>query len=113
MSIVNEVQELQSLNEEIKRVRARLRKLNDTKSKIENSILNYLDDNNQPGLRYNGKTIIAERKNKRAYKKKAEKYGDAERVIRQHGISDSKGVLEDILEAMRGDAVEKNVVKMF
>jgi hypothetical protein len=113
MSIVTELEELESINNELKRVRSRLKKLQASKTRVENIILDYLESNNQPGLRYKGKTIIAERKNRRTHKKKSEKYTDAERVLQDCGVSATREVLEDILEAMRGDPVEKNVVKMF
>ena len=113
MSIVNEVEELQSIMNEIKRVNNRLKTLKKERTRVEDIILEYLETNNQPGLRYKGKTIVCERKNKRTYKKKSDKFSDAQYILNSYGISDSKEALDDILEALRGEPSEKRVVKMY
>jgi hypothetical protein len=113
MSIVREVEELQSITNEIKRLNIRMKRLKAEKKRVEDLILEYLDSNDQPGVRHNGTTIVCERRNKRSYKKKSAKLEDAQAILQRYGISQTKEALDDIMEALRGEPLEKRVVKVF
>ena len=112
MSIHDDVKNLEQLNIEIKRLRARLRILNNEKKECEERIMIFLDENDQPGVKYNGMTIVSTRKTKRRHIKKKEKIDNGEDILRKYGIRDSKRALEELMEAMRGEQEETNSLRI-
>jgi hypothetical protein len=102
MSIVEDVKQLKLLDIEIKRQQTELRKLRNQKKNCEKRIMDYLETTEQPGLRFQGMTIIAKESNKRRYRKKKDKEEAGEMILRRHGIYNSKEALDELLQAMRG-----------
>lgn len=102
MSIVEDVLELSNLNDEIKRRQKELRSLRKQKESCETRVLDYLDANEQPGIKFRGMTIIAEERRKRRYRKKQDKISNGEIVLQKYGISNTREALDELLESMRG-----------
>lgn len=113
MSIQTDVIELQQLDIELKNLRKRIRVLSEQKSRCENRILEYLDANDQPGLKMNGTVIMAKPRQVRKYQKKDEKMSRGENVLRKHGVFESREALAELMEAMRGVSVTKPVLKIY
>lgn len=112
MSIKGDVNELKQINAEIKRLSARTRNLRSQAAEVEQRIINYLNEKEQPGLKYSGTAIVVESKPKRMAKKKTEREEDAIRILRDHGVHNANDVLEELLEARRGDPVEHQRIKI-
>lgn len=110
-AITQDVTELKELDLEIKRLSKELKALRKHKEACEARIIEYLDVNDQPGLKYQGVTIIAQDRKKRKYQKKSEKIEKGVRVLEKHGIYNSKEALDEILEAMRGSPEHKSALK--
>lgn len=112
MSIEYDVSELKSINNELKSLTARRKKLNDRKKVIENNIKEFLKSKGQVGVRHRGDAIVIEDKPTRARKKEKEKEQDALEVLERYGIHNAKNVLDEILEARRGEYIESEKIKL-
>ena len=106
MSIQGKVNELNSVKNEIKKLRIRGSELRTIAKQLENEIDNYLDAKDQPGLKYKGTAIIRETKTKRRLKNKDEQKADAIYVLEKYGINTPDKVLEEIIESRRGSPKE-------
>jgi hypothetical protein len=113
MSIQQDVIELQDLDNEMKRLRKQMRTLKEQKERCEKRILEYLDVNEQPGLKMNGTIIMAQDRRKRKYQRKSDKLARGEYILQKHGLFNSKEALDEVLEAMRGSPESKPTLKIY
>ena len=102
MSIKSYVDELNNLNVEIKHNNAKNRMLRKRVKELETNISEYLHSKEQNGLKYNGKAIILEQKDKFSTKKKKDKQDDIKLLFRTLGISDPDYAYEKLQEAQKG-----------
>ena len=110
--ITGYVTDLDNLNIEIKRLAKQLRKLRDSKKKIEGNISKYLEETNKPGVKYKGTAIIAENKAKYVRnRKKVDKENDGTYVLSQYGIQNPDKVLKELLQAMKGPKENTTILK--
>lgn len=112
MSITNQMNELNNVTLEIKRLSDNLRELRKTKKEIENVILEYLKEKDQPGVKFQGKAFVLESKSKRIPKKKTQKKEDAIRILENCGLNNPEKILEQLLEASKGDEEEIQKLKI-
>lgn len=104
MSIQEDIFELQSLETEMKRLRKELQQLRAQKLKCEQRILAFLEKSKQPGVKFNGKTILTTEKSKRKYQRKQDKLEKGMHILKKYGISSTytEQALGELLENMRG-----------
>ena len=102
MSIKASVDELNHLNAEIKHNNMKNRLLRKRAKELETNISSYLRSKEQNGLKYNGKAIILEQKDKFSTKKKKDKQDDIKLLFRTLGISDPDYAYEKLQEAQKG-----------
>ena len=112
MSIQSYVQELEAIRGEIKILNEKKKKLNVRVKTLEGNISEYLKSKDQPGVKYNGKEIILERKEVPGPKKPKERDSDSLKVLEKYGIKDSSKVLEELMNARKGDLVTKDKIKV-
>jgi predicted patatin/cPLA2 family phospholipase len=112
MSIKGDVNELKQLNEEIKRLKSQLKELRKYAKNAEERIITYLNEKQQFGVKHQNTAIVVETKSKRLLKKNKEKNEDAIKILRNHGIDNAKEVLEEVLNARRGEETEISAVKI-
>lgn len=112
MSVSGDVNELNQLDNEIKRVQSHLKELRIRKQTVESRIIDYLQQKNQPGVKYKGKALVLENKTKRINKSKVNKETDAISILSQYDIPEPEKVLEKILESRRGQAQEVTAIKI-
>jgi hypothetical protein len=112
MDIKGIVEELKSIDGELRRIRLSTKKLRDRKVELEDVISKYCKDRELPGVKYKDTAILSESKMKRNYKKKTDKEEDAKNVLRGHGVTDSSRVLEELLEAYRGEKSEVSSLRI-
>jgi len=99
-------QELFNLNKKVKELRAR-------KKELEGNVVEYLTENNKPGLRLDNIVFLAHDKKARARKKKTEVAKDTVAVLQKHGLSgDPETILQELDEARKGEASSVPVLKM-
>ena len=112
MSIKGDVHELKQLNSEIKRLQTQLKELRKHAKEAEARIIAYLNEKQQFGVKHQNTAIVVETKPKRLLKKIKEKDDDAMRILRNHGVDNAKEVLEEILNARKGEETEISMVKI-
>ena len=111
MSIKSDVNELNNLNLEIKRQTEVMKRLKKRKKELEDNILLYLEEKDQIGLKYQNTAVIVEHTHKRQNKKRSDREKDAVQVLKQYGIENANSALKELLEAYRGDQVDKIALK--
>ena len=104
--IQHKVNELNSVKNELKKLRIRSSELRSISNQLEQEIDQYLESKDQPGLKYKGTAIIRETKTKRRLKNKEQQKADAITVISKYGIDTPEKVLEEIMESRRGSPEE-------
>ena len=102
-TIIGNIKELKSLNNELKTRMVELRSLKLRKKIIENSIIEYLNEKDQPGIKYNNMIILSHEKATRVVRKKPEKINIGMSVLEKYGIQDPAKALGEIMDAMKGD----------
>lgn len=112
MSIKGDVHELNLINAEIKRLSTHLRELRKSAKEANSRIAKYLEEKEQPGVKYKGNAVVLEHSTKRIGKKKKDQEEDALQVLRDNGVHNARDVLDQILEARRGETVDYNKIKI-
>ena len=114
MSTIENMKELEGLKQEIKNMNTVLKKLKAREKLLENNITKYLEAQGKPGFKYKGKAILSEPKTVREIprRKKDDKERDGAAVLSKYGVGNSKNVLDEILEAMKGPMTQKNKLKI-
>jgi len=112
--ITGYVSELAELDHELKRLRKETRKLNLRKVEVETKIQKFLHEKDLPGVKdkYKGVAVIAEDSKRRERKNKEDKFLDGRAVLRDHGVENTKEVLDELLEAMRGAPYQSTKLKI-
>ena len=111
-SIQAMVKELEAIKNEIKRNNDTNTKLRKRASVIETHISGYLDNNKQPGFKYNGKKFVLQEKTTYKRAKKKDKEDNVTRILKEVGVHDAKKVYERIQDAQKGDEVEVRKLKI-
>lgn len=112
MSIKNSIDELDRIKAEIARNNAQNRALRKRASVLETHISEYLQSKSQAGVKYNGRTIVLERKERHSRKGKADKQRDTVALLRDLGVDNPTEAYTQLLEVQRGAAVEHNKLKI-
>lgn len=103
MDINGLVAELTSLINEEKQMRMHVRKLKDRREQVEDGIMKFLAETEDPGIKHKNITLTVEEKERRKYRNKTDKIDSAKNVLKKHGVSNSDKVIQDVIEAMRGE----------
>ncbi len=102
-TILNDLKELKSITNEIKRISIRLKELRLNKSEIEDRVMEYLDQEDQVGVKFENMVILARQKTKRVKKAKKDKDSDAAAILESYGIENPKEALKQIMDSMKGE----------
>lgn len=105
MSIQADVTELMNLERELKQLSARRKLLNEKLTTTKQRIANFLKSKGQTGVKMSGIALIVEEKQKHGKKNEKEAKSAAVNVLTKHGVRHAEKVLEEILNAKRGEAV--------
>ena len=112
MSVQNDVNELNKLNQEIKRLSKEIKLLRKQAKEAEARIVEFLRVKETPGVKFQGKAIILESKEKHNKKKKIEQEIDAIEVLSKYGVNNPDEVLKEVLNARKGSATEIHKLKI-
>jgi hypothetical protein len=107
MSISANIAEIKSLKTEIAARSKELQTLRARQKRLEIAVADYIASTKQPGLRHKNTVITAETRNHRAYKKLAQRKQDALDILSQNGISADEDLINQIIESLKGDPVQK------
>jgi len=103
--VVCDLKELKNISSEIKRLNAEKKILTIKKKDIEESIMGYLHEADQPGVKYGDLIVMVKESTKRKKLKKKEQEANAINIISELGVENSKEVLQRILDSMKGEEV--------
>lgn len=101
--IANDMKELKTINNEIRRITIQLKNLRDKKKDLEKHILSFLKQEEQPGLRYQEMVVLSGEKKIRDKKDKEQKEQEIINLLENAGVNDAKNTYNTILEAMKGE----------
>lgn len=104
--------ELREINLELSRMNKDMKKLKTRKAELEQSILEYITNNDVPGVKYNDIIIISEEGKARMRKNAKEKEEESIGVLREYGVSRAEEAYKRILNAMKGDTYTKQKLKI-
>jgi DNA polymerase sigma len=111
-SISQYVNELRNINAEIKRLSKEASVLRKRAKIVEENIINYLNEKEQPGVKFKDTAIVVETKPKWSYKGKKDKDEDSIRILEENGVSNPKDVLSEIFRARKGNELESKKLKI-
>ena len=112
MSIKTAIDELDRIKAEIARNNAQNRALRRRLNVLETQISTYLQSKSQAGVKYNGRTIVLEKKERRQRKGRIDKERDTLTLLRNLGVEDPDEAYSQLLDVQRGDAVEHHKLKI-
>lgn len=100
MSITDDVSELYNVELEIKRLSASIKELRKQKHSCESRILEYLEVNDLPGIKFRNVVILAHQRKRQARIPRKDKEGLLQGVLDKHDIS--KEQYDAILNDLKG-----------
>ena len=109
MSIKSKIDELDKIQNEIKRNNAFNKSLRTRVNELEEDISVYLHEKNEPGLKYNGKAIIIENKEKRD---KKDKKTDVVSLLEELGVNEADIVYDKILDVQKKAPFSERKIKL-
>lgn len=107
ITIRADVQELENIDLELKRLNKRRKELLDLKKIKEEKIQEYLRERNLPGVKHHDTAVVLKEKDARARKKPKESDADSVAVLERYGVNDPERVLKEILDSRKGDPYKK------
>ena len=111
MSIQGKVNELNSIKNELHNIRQKGIELRKRLKVIEKDIDDYLEINEQPGLKYKGTAIIRETVLKKKIKKKIDLKIDTIKILESKGINNAEKVYEELINARHGSPTEQKKLR--
>ncbi len=111
-AIVRDVEEFKQLDLEIKRRNKELYALRKRRNECERRIIQYLETNDQPGLKYKDVTLVTKPKKRRSGKND-DKLDRISYFLEQRGVYMKKDEQMNLLEAMKGPVQEKPSISMY
>lgn len=114
MSIKGEIDELESISIEIKRLNVRKKELTARKKILEKNIVTFLDKNGHSGIKYKGKAILPKESYNRQRRKKKDKEEQGKNVLRNYGINgyQATNLLKELSEALKGEKQRRKTLKI-
>lgn len=101
--VVSDLKELKNVSSEIKRLNAESKVLRLKKKDIEERIMEYLHEVDQPGVKYGDLIVLSKERTTRKRLKKKEKEENAIGILEGMGVINAKEALTSILDSMKGE----------
>lgn len=111
-SVQSNLIELNNINLELKRLRKETSYLRKKAKQLEQNIVEYLEANDLPGVKYKDQIILVEQKQKRTRMNKKQQNRAAVEVLESYGISNPSAVLNELMDARKGEEVEETKIKI-
>lgn len=112
MSIQPQVNELNGIKAELKAINAKAKRLRARKKVLEAEIAEFIKSKDLPGVKHHGTEIRVEEKTTRAGKSNKQRDLDAMDVLERYGIRHPDRVLQELMEARKGEEIAVNKLKM-
>ena len=101
--VVSDLKELKNVVSEIKRLNIECKLLRLKKKELEDSIMEYLQVNDQPGVKYGELVVLSRERTTRKKLNKKEKETNAIEVLEGLGVIDARTAFSNILDSMKGE----------
>ena len=111
-SVYGDLDEVTTLEEEIKRINKHLKELRVQKKEAEARIFEYLKEQELPGFKHRGIAVTISEKKCRHRRNLLEKKEEILQVIQSSRDPTSQESLEEIIEALKGDQYTKDCIKI-
>lgn len=111
-TIVSYINELQSINKAISENNKKNASLRKRAKHIEKEIAEYLEEKDQPGVKFQNVAIVVEKKPKWTTKKKKDREEDSLRILEDYGVTESRAALEDLMRVRKGEEFEDKKIKI-
>jgi len=112
MIVQGYIEELDNIKKEIIRNNMVNRGLRVRVKELENSIGEYLHEQDQVGITYKNHTVVLEKRTSRIAKKKCDKELDVVNFLKGLGIPDPDNVYNHITTLTKGELVDKQKLKL-
>lgn len=110
-AVIYEMNQLKSLDNEIKRHHAKLKELKIVKKQLETRIMNYLDKAQMNGAKTSDMVVLAREKTVNTKKKKDEKIEDIASILKSAGVvSNINDTVGKVLNALKGEETTKKTL---
>jgi len=110
--IYGDIEEVQELDKEIKRLNKQLRNLRIQKKEAEGRICDFLKEHERPGFKHKNIAVTLSERKCRGRKNMLEKKEQMLEILRNSRNPQSDDVLDEILESIKGDLYTKNCIKI-
>jgi cell division septum initiation protein DivIVA len=111
MSVRQYLDEIDAIRNEIKRNNQRNSELRKRYKVLEEQIKDYLNENEQYGMKYNNSAITVEDFKSRSSISKQEKNEKIIQILKQNGVNPTNTLIEQIQQSQKGDSVVKQKLK--
>jgi hypothetical protein len=111
-NVCSALEEIYKISLEIKEANKKLKSLRDRKKELEQDVINYLEETDQPAVKYKNIVVISDQGEKRKRKKKKDKETDCIKTLKALGVNNPKDAFEKILESMRGEKTSITKLKL-
>lgn len=110
--IANDMKELKAIMAETKKLMDTLKEIRDRKKQLESNILQYLEENSQPGVKYQELIVLRNEKTTFSKKKPKEREQEIVKILEENGVADARGVYKAIGEAGKGEEIAVTKLKV-
>ena len=110
-NIKSVMQNLYDINTELSRHQKQGQELRKRKKELEKQVLDWIQQNDQPGVKYKNMAFVAEKKKTHKKMKKSEKHDKLANTLKNAGVN-NHGLVSSILESMKGEEEEKSVLRI-
>jgi hypothetical protein len=111
-SVREDLKELSRIYEKLKAFSTEIKELRDRKKELETNLIDYLQESEQVGLRYESFIFFPKDKKIRKKLKKKEREETAIRVLEDYGVNQPKEAYDKLMDSMKGEEEIIPVIKM-
>lgn len=111
-AVVSDLKLLKNITMEMKRLKAQIKVLSLQKQEAEERIKDYLEREQQVGVKYDNIIIMSKESTQREKLKRDEKMERGINVLEGAGVLQPKEVLTNVLESMKGDKIAVTKIQM-
>lgn len=112
MSIQGQIQELKSIDSELKKIRERGKVLRARKQKLQNEVYTYIKSKNIPGVKFQGEEILIKEKIKYKRNTKQDLEENYKNIFSKYEIRNPETFLEELAQAKKGEYDVVNEIKI-
>lgn len=110
--IQDQMQELESVENELKLINTKAKELRERKKTLTKSITEWLIETDRPGVMFGGLVVLRKESTTHSKLKKKEKQERAITALEERGIADAQKIFEIMSTAMVGEELQETKLKI-